>query len=262
MLKRIFIIFIILVLVFPIIIKADTGSKPSIEVKIKGIGTTNYLVDLFVYDENNENYEKEMDAYDDRLSDEEANMLYNLNFDGWISEGTRWGTYLLFADCKGNSNYTNEFSYFGTPDEYKVVIINKDTNEIKITDKIIREDYNSSIVVDFNNMKVTTSKSIISISIIALIVTIVIELLIALAFKIKKIWVIVLTNFVTNLLLQASLFIINNVTLFIFIGLEVAVIILELLVYSKSLKELAKDKIAKYTLVANIVTSLITFIIK
>ncbi len=48
------IIFIFLLIGFSNITYADVGSKPSITIKIKNLKTTNYIIDLFTYIENDD----------------------------------------------------------------------------------------------------------------------------------------------------------------------------------------------------------------
>ena len=258
-------ILIISIIAIPVNVFADSGPKPSIDVKIKNLKTKNYIIDLFVYD-------KEMAKKDEGpavfgnpgLTDDEIQELYKLNYDGWISASTRAGR-ILFSDCKGNAEYHNQFGYFGTPEVYKIVIINKDTGEIKISKKIVRKEFNSEVTVDYNNMKVVeTNINIVKtliVAAIALILTILIELGIALLFKTKNYTTIAITNLISNVSLQALLIIFTNNYLLVFIIGEILVIGAELLVYLLRFKNISKAKTTIYTLVANIATILVTFLL-
>ena len=269
---------IMCIFVFPMVVLADEGAKPSIDVKIKNLDTTNYMVDLFVYDDGGKNYNVDANYNGNGLTDDEVNKLHKLNFDGWISESTRWNSYLMFADCSGNKDFTNHFGYFGTPDVFKIVIINNDTGDIKISKKIKRKFFNSIVTVDYSSMKYNVSNNgssreeinnvgennnyfkTICNFIIALIITIVIELVIAVIFKICNYKLIFITNLVTNILLQTILIILNNNYITVFIVGEVIVIIGELFVYLSMLKNIDKKKIILYTLVANVLTILISIL--
>ena len=259
-------------------VNADIGDKPSITIKLKNMTTDNYLIDLLVYDETGENYDSPMDyngkegeQYSDTYNDlktitvEQLKTLYKINYDGWISESTRWNAYMLFADCSGNSRNEHCFSYFGTPDRYKILIINNVTGEIKLSDEIVREDFTSNITLDYQNMNII-SKGSINIAKIAiiLITTIVVEVIIALIMKLRNnIKLIVITNIITNLVLQALLIIIPIVSYITkFIIMEIVVIVAEYLIYKKYIKEQSTNKILSYALVANLVTALLTFFIK
>ncbi len=249
---------VISLFLFPKVALADTGPKPSIDVNIKNLNTSNYLVDLFVYDENGENYDVPANYNGGGLTEEQINKLHELNFDGWISESTRWDQYILFANCAGNENFQNHFSYFGTPERYKVVIVNNDTGEVKISKEIVRKDFNSTITIDYNNMDDITSSSnnskTIVIGIIALVTTIVVELVVALLFKTGNYVTIGLTNLVTNVGLQVALILLATNCLLTFIIGEIIVILTEMVVYLVCLKKVTKVKTIIYCLVANAVT--------
>ena len=261
--KKLFLIFIICLIMIPLKAKADIGPKPSIDIKIDNLKTKNYLIDLFVYDKEGKAFSSEKDYNGEGLTKEQITKLYELNYDGWISESTRWNSYLLFADCAGNKDHSHHFSYFGTPTKYKIVIINNDTDEIKISDEIVRKDFNSSITIDYKTMDTISKKNnnAIAKSLIALILTIIVEVLIAHLFKTGYYKIITITNLITNLCLQIFLLIMANKLLLAFIIGEVIVIVCELLIYLYRFKDLSKFKIALYTLCANIVTIIISILL-
>ena len=261
----IFIMLLISIVVIPTNVFADTGPKPSIDVTIKNLNTTNYILDLFVYDKEKAKKDEGPSVWGSiGLTEDEIQELYKLNYDGWISSSTRAGL-IIFSDCKGNKDYHNSFGYFGTPEVYKIVIINKDTGEIKISDKIVRKEFNSEVTVDYNDMKVVeTNTNIFKTFIIvglALILTIAIELLIALLFKTKNYITIAITNLISNVLLQTLLLIFTSNYTPVFIIGEILVIGSELLVYLLRFKNISKCKTVVYTLVSNLTTILVTFLL-
>lgn len=264
--NKIMLFIIILVsIIIPINVFADTGPKPSIEVNVKNLKTSNYLVDLFVYDKDGENYKSEADYNGGGLTQEQINKLHELNFDNWISSGTRWGKYIMFADCAGNEKFQNNFGYFGTPTRYKIVIVNNDTGEVKISKEIVRKEFNSVVTIDYDDMKaVETNTNIFKTFIIAaivLILTIVIELVIALLFKTNNYITIAITNLISNVLLQTLLLLFTNSYLKLFIIGEILVIGAELLVYMLRFKKISKAKTIIYTLTANLATILVTLLL-
>lgn len=259
------IILLISILIIPTNVFADEGPKPSIDVTVKNLNTKNYILDLFVYDKEKAEKDEGPSVFGNPgLTEEEIQELYKLNYDGWISASTRAGL-ILFSDCKGNADYHNSFGYFGTPEVYKIVIINKDTGEVKISEKIVRKEFNSEVTVDYNDMKVVeTNTNIVKTIIIvalALILTISIELIIALLFKTKNYTTIAITNLISNVLLQILLLVFTSNYLLVFIIGEVLVIGSELLVYLLRFKNISKSKTVIYTLVANITTLLLSFIL-
>ena len=96
---------------------------------------------------------------------------------------------------------------------------------------------------------------------ISLILTIAIELGIALLFKTKNYTTIAITNLISNLLLQILLFVFTSNYILAFIIGEVLVIIAELIVYLLRLKNISKPKAIIYTLVANLATILVSFLL-
>lgn len=199
----------------------------------------------------------------DGITAKQAETLYNMDYDGWISSCTR--NSLLWGKCAGNVAHINSFNYFGTPDTYKVVIINNDTGEIKITDVIHRTDFQSNITIDIDTMQVVkhpSSSRIIKTFTVALILTVFVEIIIALIMKIKDIKIIFIANLITNIILQVALIYIPLPYLITFIIMEILVILSEYLIYKKHFSDIAKSKVIYYTVIANIISSLLTFIIK
>ena len=284
MIKKILIFILVVFVVLPITVFADTGTPPSIEIKIINLQTKNYLIDLLVYDEDGSNYYSKLNynGNDEQYDSETGNnslktitvqqleKLYKINEDGWISESTRWNKYLLFADCSGNNNFNHKFSYFGTPTRYKIVIINNNTKEVKISEEILRTELNSMVTVDYSAMEVTNNNSNNSLTtspntiiniLSALIITVVVEVIIAYIFKIGNYKVIVLTNLITNLCFQALLILLSSNYLLAFIFGEIIVIASELIIYLLKMKNLNKQKILLYALVANMITMVCTFLL-
>ena len=287
---------------------ADTGAKPSISIDIKNLNTDNYLIDLLVdkeddsqkhwiwvpidgsnsekkdykeykdysninYNGNGEQYSK---TYNDlkNITIDELKQLYDIDYDGWISESTRWDEYLLFADCKGNDKHQHVFSYLGTPEHYKVVIINNDTGKTKVTDEIHRKDFNSKIIIDYETMKVKNvslfDTNNIKNVLMTLFITIAVELIIVLLFVLKKYTkLIVITNIVTNLSLQFFQTIISILLggssyssyAMVLLGLEVVVFVVEYIIYKKYMKDRNSNIIIPYVILANLVSLLSTVFI-
>lgn len=261
---------IIVLLTSNYIVNADMGAKPSITIKLENMNTTDYLIDLLVYDEKGDAYSSPMNCNDSNTpgpTEKQVKTLYDINYDGWISESTRWNYYLLFADVVGNAKHEHLFSYFGTPETYKVVIV-YNNGETKVTDIIHRTDFSSNITIDANTMNVDTkanstksSSSIKNIT-IALITTFVVEIIIALIMKIKNIKTIFITNLVTNIILQLSLLYIPLSYIIKFAIIEILIIITEYFVYKRYFNNISENKVIGYTLLANLTSALLTFIIK
>ena len=210
----------------------------------------------------------------DGITPQQAETLYKLNYDGWISSCTRinW----LWGKCIGNTAHKHYSSYFGTPDIYKVVIINNDTGEIKITDTIERIDYNSNITVDYETMNVKNNINDLTRFLfqiipflVPVIITIVVEIFILLFFELvnkRNLKLVSITNLITNLALQFSLIKIDKIPdlngehlLIFFIVIEILILIVESLVYYKKLEADNKRKAILYAIVANLISGVFTF---
>ena len=237
----------------------ESQNEPSITVTLKNINTDNYIIDLFVYDKDGSNYNDKVYYNGSGLTSEEINILHSLNYDGWISEGTRWYSFCLFADCSGNKLNKHTFSYFGTPDTYKVFVWNKNTGVIKLSNAINRTEFTSNISIDTAEMTIQKSSSIklIIYNILKVeILTLIIEIFIAVIMKLKHLKVIILTNLCTNLIFQILL-VISPISYYItFSILEILVMIVEYIVYHKFIKDTSNKKLISYTIIANVMSGI------
>lgn len=161
----------------------------------------------------------------------------------------------------GNEYYYHSFSYFGTPDEYKVLII-YDNGKTLLSDKITRNKFNSSITLDVQTMEVVESSSYVQFF-FALILTLFIEIILALIMKIKPLKIIVLANIFSNVLFQILLRL-GTVQFYIikFILLELLVFLGEYDIYRKKLENTSKNNILKYTVWANLLSAIFSLVLK
>ena len=194
---------------------------------------------------------------------------------------------LSWGKCSGNVEHKHFFNYFGTPDTYKIVIVNNNTGETKISNTINRTDFNSKITIDYETMNVTNGVSEPSktfhkliMMFIPVLLTVLVEIFILFIFKMsnknnRKI--VIITNIITNIMLQISLIIVDLIpkstnvyttetqatgimirnSLFIF---EIFIIIVETLIYCKKFEGDNLKKTILYTIVANIITGYLTLI--
>ena len=254
--KRLRILFVLLLIIFPGIVLADTGPKPTINITLKNMTDSNYLIDLV---SNFENRPDDIEKIVDNYIDYQDRPIYKYHDGTWYATAIR--DWLLFGSILGNSEYKHTFTYFGVPDEFMVIIEMPD-GTLKVTDKIIKTSFNFDIEIDVNDMKVTNmvgQETNYWKCLGILLLTIVIETLLALLFKTKKYHIIALTNLATNVCLQLLMF--NfNLSLFQFVLAEIAIVGIEAAVYLITIK-LNKTKIAIYTILANLITALLTFFI-
>lgn len=271
--KIISVIMMLFILVFGTISNADMGPKPSITLKLENIDSDQYLID-FLTDFNEaegkkdwyNSYEYYYDYGKEPSFKEEPIYLYNDN--GWMATTLRDG--LLWGSIQGNEERIHEFTYFGVPNVFKIIIQMPD-GSLKVSETIKRNDFNARYVVDVETMEVIDGVSYfekgwvvfndVMTYVIPAIVTVIVELLIAKKFMeltSKNKLLIIFTNLITNILLQLALVYINTMYVDVFSVGEIVVILVELILYLMLLEKTEKKKVIIYTILANIVTAFLT----
>lgn len=137
---------------------------------------------------------------------------------------------------------------------------NKNTGAMKLSNVINRTEFTSNISIDTAEMTIQKSSSIklIIYNILKVeILTLIIEMFIALIMKLKHLKIIMLTNLCTNFILQILLMILP-ISYYITFGiLEILVIILEYAIYKKFISDVPKKKIITYTITANLMSGIV-----
>lgn len=271
--KIISVVMMLFILLLGTISNADMGPKPSITLKLKNIDTDQYLID-FLTDFNDVEEKKDWyntyQYYNDYGREprykEEPIYLYNDN--GWMATALRDG--LLWGSIEGNEEHMHEFTYFGVPNVFKIIIQMPD-GSLKVSETIKRDEFKARYVVDVETMEVTNGVStlergwvvfndIMSYAIPA-IITVIVELLIAKKFMeltSKNKLLIIFTNLITNILLQLAFVYINLMYVDVFFVGEIVVILAELILYLILLEKTEKKKVIIYTILANVVTAFLT----
>ena len=224
------------VLVLNIGVSADTGPKPFVEISVEGNCDNLYITLLTKYDSSGPYSTTKV--YDDYLTEEEKTIDNK-----FVSYKDKDGLYYLhvFGDLKDN-----KFTWgYWPPKEFKILIYDS-LNDKFITDDNIYDTYafGSYYSVKLNDQSFSVERSynytkeILSF-VIRLLVCIIIEVGIALLFKIYKqeLLVILGANLVTQLALNIilSLYLYHNGVQFsfyiIYIFLEIMIVLIELFVY-------------------------------
>ncbi len=262
--KKVFkILFIICIFVIvPKSVFADMGPKPSITIKLKNIESKNYMIDLLTDLSDKEYLIDEVAS--EYFNNYKKQPIYNYHEGNWYATSIR--DKLLFGDITATKDYTHIFSYFGVPNEFKV-IIQLDDGSLRVSKLLTRKDFNYTVTLDVNSMDVISDYTSLTYKVFSLIkvilITLIVELLVAILFKIKQYNIIVFSNIFTNLILQLAIinniYILNNIKLFVL--LEIVVCILEFLIYLKFIKNINYKKLFIYTFIANFITAFLTFLI-
>ncbi|WP_270526907.1 hypothetical protein [Longibaculum muris] len=260
---------------------ADTGPKPSVKITIHGLQEKAYVTLLskeassgpFGVYENDE----ETDHFNNEFGPDEV-------WKAFINYQDKDGFYFIsyFQECTD----TFQWNYY-PPNEFKVLIYFPESQSFITSSKSYeRYAFESFYTISLDQQaSFPTQKGIHEIDmdikkeiffnevtyhfIERVVVTILIELLIALCFQIKKkreLKIIVLTNIATQILLNFMLQMLSvyYISVFAFLCytlLEIAVIYIEAKIYQKYMKDHSKGELIGYATVANILSLLIGFAI-
>ena len=259
--------FLMLVIIFPTNIKADMGPKPSVVIDFSGLEGKSYYVTLLSYEESTGPYSANNDYYD-YLGDQDIFVKFSQykDVDGHYFLG-------YYENCSA----TNKFAWtYYPPQKFKILIYLTESDSFIVSDQIERyafDSYYTAIITDYEGelsaqVGIDIVKSydytneIISL-VIRVILTITIELVIAwlFGFRGKKVLgFIAITNIATQILLNLVLNTTNyysgmDTFIIFYVLLEVFVIALEAMLYSKFLKKLAPDqKLVLYAFSSNLIS--------
>lgn len=281
--KRIFSVllcFSIIFIIMPTIAYADTGPKPSVVIDFKGLENEKYYVTLLseiastgphsVLGEhpNNQRYHKGDEKYEiwqKFVSYKDKDEFYFLQY---------------FSDCTDTSQFT--WGYYPPP-KFKILLYFPEHDSFAISEKAYeRYAFDSYYKVDakgLNIQSVTINEDIkaernydykweLIFLFIRIIVTIIIEVLIALLFGFrakKQLLIIGAVNIVTQSILNILLNVINYnqgsmMFVFNYVWMEALVVIIEAIVYSVLLNKYSSSESTKkwlvplYALTANVVS--------
>ncbi|QSX06491.1 hypothetical protein JYG23_03260 [Sedimentibacter sp. zth1] len=256
---------ILLIFFLPTLVYADFGPKDSLTVYVKNPPEEKYYLDLL--SEYSEPYNNFHDEEKSTLNQDMIKLLYSYKDEGWmpsLTEGTgvpMWGT---LTGVYKNGKMVHEFGYVGVPDTYRIIIVTE-SGKVTVSDIHTRKALQSSITYNYdtNTAKIPSVLFTYVIQFFTTCIpTLIIELIILLLFKFKlkeNYRVFFITNIVTQMFLTLTLgtalikhgSVSGYLTQF---PVEIIILILETIVFSKLLKgNSIKRKIA-YGIVANLVS--------
>ena len=275
--KKILCFFITLLLVFFItpFVHADTGPKPHAEYTFKNLEESNYIVAVI--------YKKEI--YGPHINYKDGNDKGNYDLLKLLDEKVDIpdGYYLLdIASLYENTTgFTYKTGYWYPTNEYKILLYDALNEKAYFSQEINNYAFNSYYHYDFLNFNgdefvlVSEGKKFVTLNIISfvlrLLITIGIELLIAIPFKFdkKSIKIIILTNFITQVFLNVILTVgyINsgeNIYVWFFYLLqEFIVLLIEMAIYLVTCKLKSNNRILIpiYAVLANIASFFVSFLV-
>ena len=266
--NRIICLILALLICFPLFTAtafADTGPKPSVTVKFIDLPDTTCIATLLGNKESTgpwyTNYE-----YLQRYSDEEISEEVFRKFKEYKAEG--W--YFLGFLTNVTDSKVLRWGYY-PPETFRVLIYMPEKDAWIISDAYSRYAFDSYFTVTVGEDTLSVSVDSDSIGwidafLIRVVITIVVELVIALFFGLKskrQIIVIAVTNLITqlalNFVLSTKLALSSMGTVLVYILAEIIIFIIEALVYVKLLKDDAHT--AKHFVWYSFIANLVTFVI-
>lgn len=257
-----------LILFITPLVSADTGPKPFISLQFSD-DTSNLYITLLGEDEYNGPW-----ISFEKYSSDELSYAENLdNFYEATSHNTPFYIFIKFLNYQDDYyfyglpysvNENNEYRwYYYPPDDFKVLIYNIDTDSFSISQVYSCYAFSSYYEVSLSdgNIKLTNNynytKEILFL-VLRIVITIAVELLVALIFikwfKKREFLIILFTNIVTQIILNV---LVNLVTYFTGLGVtililgEIIVLILELITYLLTFKKGTKGFAVTYVFLAN-----------
>lgn len=275
--KKIFWFFITLLLVFFItpFVYADTGPKPHAEYTFKNLEESNYIVAVI--------YKKEIYGPHINYKDSNDKRIYDLLklLDDKVDIPDGYFLLDIASLYENTTGFTYKTGYWYPTNEYKILLYDVLNEKAYFSQEINNYAFNSYYHYDFSNFNldefilVSEGKKFVALNIVGfvfrLLITIAIELLIAIPFKFdkKSIKIIILTNFITQVLLNIILTVgyINSgkniYVWFFYLLVEFIILLIEMVIYLATcrLKSNNRILIPTYTVLANISSFLLSFLV-
>lgn len=263
-----------LILFITPLVSADTGPKPFISLQFSD-DTSNLYITLLGEDEYNgpwisfEKYSSDELSYAENLTNFYESTSYNTPFHIFIKFLNYQDDYYFYG-LPYSVNENNEYRwYYYPPDNFKVLIYNIDTDSFSVSQAYSCYAFSSYYEVSLSNgdIKLTNNynytKEILFL-VLRIVITIAVELLVALIFikwfKKREFLIILFTNIVTQIILNV---LVNLVTYFTGLGFiililgEIVVLILELITYLITFRKGTKGLSVIYVFLANILSFIV-----
>jgi hypothetical protein len=255
-----------LAVALPSPVYADFGPKPSITIVVKNPPAEEYYLDLLI-NENQGNGRSNLNDELNSLDPAKLKLLEEYHVDGWTPALVQGTSAPLFGKLTGNrqgKDMVHTFSYFGTPDRFKIIIITPD-NRMLVSPEIMRDTFQMTITYDYQTATFTNRSIFVAylLQIVStLLPTLLIEglLLLLFGFSLRKnLWPFLLVNLATQVLLTAALGT-AGITQGMFaayllaLPAELVVIIIESIAFALLLKQHGKGRRIAYAITANLVS--------
>lgn len=266
--KKIVSLFLLLFLLpslFSMNVSADVGPKPSVTVTIKNAPDKSYYVTFLGDREPYGPWRKVSDvSLKEDASDRDKAYAYFANYsdaDGYIFLGN------MSEDLKGFDSFS--WTYY-PPDSFKIAIYSPDDDTFFVSEICEREAFNSYFEITYGSPDVKEESHFgkdFFHGVLRALVTVAVELALGYLFGFrekKQILTILIVNLITQLLLNIGLMLTDYfagalVWLVMFVILEIAVIVIEMIVYLFAMRKQKKWKLVLYAILANVLSGALTF---
>jgi len=260
------IVFLAISFLFSFKVHADIGPKPSIRVIVLNPPKDEYYLDLLIDYESKYPYIN-IDE-DDELNENMVSILEEYNVDGWRPALVTGTNVPLFGRLTGKSEgdtMVHSFRYVGTPERFKVILV-EESGKVSVSEDIIeRKAFESTVYYDYATNRLwetSATLSYIKQFTTTFTATLIVEgiVLILFRFSLKRNWKpFVVVNFITQILLtlivfSAMYFAGAMAAFLIYIPFEIVILIMETKLYKKYLCEHSIRRRIFYALVANMVS--------
>lgn len=253
-------------LLFPFVSYADIGPKPSIRLIVLNPPEGEYYLDLLI------DYEKKHPYInideDEGLDENMIKILEEYNEEGWrpaLVTGTKVPLFGKLTGQREGDNMVHNFSYLGTPDRFKVIIVEKSGNVVISKDIIERRAFESTVYFDYATKRLWETSAIpayIKQFTMTFTATLIVEglILILFSFSLKRNWKpFIVVNLITQILLTlivfSTMYFAGSMAAFlIYIPFEIVILVIESKLYRKYLHEHSPRRRISYAIVANILS--------
>lgn len=251
--------------VFSVTAYADIGSKPRVQITVKNAPQEKYYLDLLYQAGDNQ-----LHANTVWMDDSMFTALYNYNDNGWVPALAQGTAIPMWGEFEPDENGRHIFSYFGVPDEFKIIIITE-SGQIKVSDIITRKTMEISLTLDYVDMSYTAQpiwQAVAAQFLVTCSMTLLVEFVVLMLFYSKEksnIKPFVIMNIITQLFLTAviSYVFMKDGTFSVYIILPFAELIVFIFEILYSRKYFAGDDNLKklgYAITANFVSLWFTWI--
>lgn len=287
MIKRIFVLFLLIFVSLGMIVSvnADIGPKPTTDIEIIGFNESYYFDVLFKVDES-----RVRELTESEVQEEIEHYYYRDDFPNVLNgfqDDDGYASYTLYRGIPHHIEQrdTHKFhlGYVSPPDKFKIVLV-LDNEEIIISNVVNKTLFNAEFTYDLNDFDLEDAESelvdgvsvyqvdytspeeiipwsqIILQIILGVVLTVIIELGILFFFRysqVKSYKIALYVNLITQFLFHTALILMSLFAsffgfIFIFVVGEIVILLIEIILYRKYLKEKSKMIVTIYAIIANL----------